>query len=443
MNFRRLRLPAHVGLFLSVLLLQAGCDEQQVLYTAKSPETIPPVPAQIQAQAPNDDIHAALQSGMAPTGSGATLPAPAQKPFAKNPLDEPVTDTPLRGVVLSIPSRYTSATAPTTMRIAQYDVPPKSGDGEKGELVVFHFGAGQGGGVMENATRWARQFRAADGEPAAPKQFTQGKVGTLTITRLTMEGTYSPAAMGPGMPPAEPRDNWGMEALIIDGAPQGSLFLRLTGPAALVRAESPAIEFIAATARVEEGQAVAAAPSAPAAAAPHDAMHGGAGLSRVDAPGVSFIIPAEWQEEKAASGMRALQFRVPGAAADNDAEFVVFYFGPTGGGTAEDNIDRWIGQVSQPDGSPSKDKARVDKTTVGNFTVSSVLVEGSYSGAMGPMAHGGSTAKEGQALHGVVIEGGPKGRVFLRLTGPAETVRANADVIQGLIQSLMPAAEGS
>jgi hypothetical protein len=73
-----------------------------------------------------------------------------------------------------------------------------------------------------------------------------------------------------------------------------------------------------------------------------------------------FKAPDGWTTEKASSSMRVAQYKLPKAEGDKeDASLVLYYFGATQGGTPQANIDRWIGQMQQADGSDSKSKARL------------------------------------------------------------------------------------
>src|SRR5918912_2229477 len=72
---------------------------------------------------------------------------------------------------------------------------------------------------------------------------------------------------------------------------------------------------------------------------------------------LKFAVPAGWIEEERTSSMRVAQYRLPKAAGDTeDASLVLYYFGQSQGGSAAANIERWIGQFQQADGSASKDK---------------------------------------------------------------------------------------
>jgi hypothetical protein len=136
---------------------------------------------------------------------------------------------------------------------------------------------------------------------------------------------------------------------------------------------------------------------------------------------VSYKVPEGWTVEKPTSEMRMAQYKLPKAAGDSeDALLVVFYFGPGQGGTTQANIDRWVNQIKQPDGSPSQDKAKTETMTVNGLQVSTVDVKGTYSGGMSQ----DSAPKDINSIYrlrGAVIET-PKGSYFVKLTGPEKTV---------------------
>jgi hypothetical protein len=134
-----------------------------------------------------------------------------------------------------------------------------------------------------------------------------------------------------------------------------------------------------------------------------------------------FKAPDAWVTEKPTSTMRVAQYKLPKAEGDpEDASLVLYYFGASQGGTTQANIDRWIGQMQQPDGSASKDKAKTDNLTVNGLKVSTVDVTGTYTAEMSP----GSGDRHNNAnyrLRAAVIET-PKGNYFAKLVGPANTI---------------------
>ncbi|MEP6569335.1 MAG: hypothetical protein ABJC10_06130 [Acidobacteriota bacterium] len=136
---------------------------------------------------------------------------------------------------------------------------------------------------------------------------------------------------------------------------------------------------------------------------------------------VSYKVPAGWTIEKPTSEMRLAQYKLPKVAGDGeDALLVVYYFGQGQGGTPEANIERWVNQVKQPDGSASKDKAKTETLNVNGLRVSTVDVLGNYSGGMS-MDSAPKDSKSIYRLRGAVVET-PKGSYFVKLTGPEKTV---------------------
>ncbi len=134
-----------------------------------------------------------------------------------------------------------------------------------------------------------------------------------------------------------------------------------------------------------------------------------------------FKAPDGWVTEKTSSSMRVAQYKLPKAEGDNDdASLVVYYFGAAQGGTAQANIDRWIAQMQQPDGSSSKDKAKSETTTINGLKVTTVDVTGTYTAEMAP-GSGSFHNDTNYRLRAAVVET-PKGNYFVKLAGPSKTV---------------------
>ena len=134
-----------------------------------------------------------------------------------------------------------------------------------------------------------------------------------------------------------------------------------------------------------------------------------------------YKVPEGWTVEKPSSEMRLAQYKLPKAEGDEeDGLLVVYYFGKGQGGTPEANIERWINQVKQPDGSASKDKAKTDTLTVNGLQVTTVDVLGNYSGGMSADS-APHDSKSIYRLRGAIIVT-PKGSYFVKLTGPQKTV---------------------
>ncbi len=138
---------------------------------------------------------------------------------------------------------------------------------------------------------------------------------------------------------------------------------------------------------------------------------------------LTYAAPPAWHTRPPASSMRVAEFIIPKAQGDaDDAEVIVYFFGAGGGGSAEANVDRWIGQVQQADGSPSTAKARRAERTVNGLKVTTVDVSGTYTAEMRPGA-AEHFNKPDYRVCAAVIET-PGGTYYVKMTGPQKTVTA-------------------
>jgi len=138
------------------------------------------------------------------------------------------------------------------------------------------------------------------------------------------------------------------------------------------------------------------------------------------AAGLTFTTPDGWKQAPSGSSMRVAEFTLPRAAGDpDDAQLVVYYFGGSGG-SVDANMQRWIGQMAQPDGKPSSAVAKKESRKVNGLTVSLVDVSGTYTADMSP---GASTHHDNAhyRMRAGVVETG-KGPYFIKLVGPEKTI---------------------
>lgn len=152
---------------------------------------------------------------------------------------------------------------------------------------------------------------------------------------------------------------------------------------------------------------------------------------------VSFNPPAEWRDE-GTTLMRKAQFAIDAIEGEADsATMVVFYFGPSEGGATQANITRWIGQMSQPDGSSSADKALQVQTELGGMKAHVVEVTGTYTA--GGMGMSMTVSGENYLMVAVVLEG-PEGSLFFKLTGPEKTATKMAGEFAVMMEKLFHAS---
>lgn len=145
-----------------------------------------------------------------------------------------------------------------------------------------------------------------------------------------------------------------------------------------------------------------------------------------DAPNQSpgelrFKAPPEWVVEKPSSTMRLAQYKLPKVEGDSeDASLVLYFFGTNQGGSVQANVERWISQMEQPDGSASAAKAKQESLTVNQLKIATIDLTGTYIAETAP----GSSVRHNKPdfrLRGAVIET-PKGAHYVKLVGPSKTV---------------------
>ncbi len=149
------------------------------------------------------------------------------------------------GISWSVPKEWTVAPSPSSMRLATYRIAPAAGDADAGELAVFYFGPGQGGGVEANVARWQSQLESGTGSQPKP---ARTKVAGLDITLVTAEGTYAS-----GMPGGQqtPKSGWALRGAIAE-APGGAVFFKLVGPKKTVAAAGAGFDALVKSLRKSE-----------------------------------------------------------------------------------------------------------------------------------------------------------------------------------------------
>jgi len=126
------------------------------------------------------------------------------------------------------PAKWERIETSSPMRKAQFKI--NSADKkDSAEIVFFHFGASNGGGVQANVERWYGQFEGPREKINAKSEETT--IGKRKVTFVRAEGTYMS-----GMPGGArtPQPGTALLGAIVESA-EGNVFVKMTGPAALVK----------------------------------------------------------------------------------------------------------------------------------------------------------------------------------------------------------------
>jgi hypothetical protein len=135
------------------------------------------------------------------------------------------------GMRSTAPAAWTEQPVTGGPRFKQFTLPRAGGDSADAELVIFHFGPGQGGSAEDNVARWKTIFEPPAGKTIEQVSATRTyKVGAVKVTAFAVSGTYLYKArpIDPALK-AERRPGHRMIALVFE-SPKGPYFFRLVGP---------------------------------------------------------------------------------------------------------------------------------------------------------------------------------------------------------------------
>lgn len=148
----------------------------------------------------------------------------------------------------------------------------------------------------------------------------------------------------------------------------------------------------------------------------------------------TLVAPASWEKKTPKSNIVEYEFAAPAAEGD-EAGARITIMGAGGGVKA--NVDRWIGQFSQPDGSATSEKTFQDKSTVGDAEVTIVDISGTYKDqAGGPFAPGPAVQRENYRMIAGILSVKDGGDHYIKMYGPKKTVEAQAEAFKKMMKEV-------
>ena len=261
---------------------------------------------------------------------------------------------------------------------------------------------GRAGSLLDNVNRWRKQMSIAPIDEAAvaalPKKTLIGRPATYVELAGVFQGMGGQTVVSGAK----------LLGLIVE-LPMATLFLKMTGPAAAVDAESGNFLALAESLKMKTGGPSPHAPTAPPPGAADSAPY-------------RWTAPAGWKElgEKP---MRVVTF-VPDGAKGTEA-YVTVLSGSAGG--ARSNVDRWRSQMGAAPMTDDEFAKSPRKTILGGEAVF-VAIEGSYAGMEA------AQGKAGWLLLGMIVPRGDT-TVFVKMTGPAGEVNAERERFQSFCES--------
>jgi hypothetical protein len=141
--------------------------------------------------------------------------------------------------------------------------------------------------------------------------------------------------------------------------------------------------------------------------------------------------PASWTSKEPSVRILDYEFEVSAAEGDEQAGRVTVM---GAGGSLKANVDRWVGQFSQPDGGGTRDRGKFEDKEIGGAKVHLVDLTGTFKDQRGPFAP--ATMREEYRMLAAIIQTENFGQYFVKFYGPKKTVAANEEAFEKMIESL-------
>ena len=150
---------------------------------------------------------------------------------------------------------------------------------------------------------------------------------------------------------------------------------------------------------------------------------------------LTLAIPEKWERKPPASRIVDHEFAAPAVEGDPaDARITVM----GAGGGIQANIDRWVGQFEQPDGSDSKAKTKTEKKRVADTDVYIVSITGNYKDRPGggPFTQTPVVLRKDYRMLSAIVATERQGHYFIKMYGPRKTVDAQEEAFAEMVASL-------
>lgn len=263
--------------------------------------------------------------------------------------------------------------------------------------------SGTGGGLAANVNRWRKQMSLPPESDTAIASLPRLHVLGRDAVRVELDGTFVGMGGGPNVPNAR------LVGLVVE-LPAGVLFLKMTGPAATVNAQTPSFLALAAS--------LAATPASELAS---DADRTAPEFDPTLVP-FRWTIPPEWVRQ----GPRPMRLGTFASKSAPGTEIYVVLMRGKAGGTRM-NVDRWRGQMGAAPLSDAEFDALPRSTVLGS-PATLLVTDGTYEDGMAASPAAAMGASDGAAagaerLMALAIER-PSDMVFVKMKGPVAEVRA-------------------
>jgi hypothetical protein len=148
---------------------------------------------------------------------------------------------------------------------------------------------------------------------------------------------------------------------------------------------------------------------------------------------IQFTASGKWKPVTPRSRMLESELQIPKVGDDeNNGRLTIM----GAGGDIDANINRWKGQFTQPNGSDTSDKTKVEEKKIADQTVHMVDITGTFLDSVGGPMSGKKVERTNYRMLAAIIETDANGKYFVKFYGPKATVDKNAKAFKKMIESL-------
>jgi len=140
--------------------------------------------------------------------------------------------------------------------------------------------------------------------------------------------------------------------------------------------------------------------------------------------------PTKWVQKKPRSRIIQYELAAPSAKGDKIAGRLTIM---AAGGSIQANIERWYGQFTQPDGKPTKDRAKLEKKEIAGQTVHLVDISGTYKDRPARFAE---AVDRGHFRMLAAIIMTDKANIYVKFYGPRNTIATHERAFRSMIAGL-------
>ena len=147
----------------------------------------------------------------------------------------------------------------------------------------------------------------------------------------------------------------------------------------------------------------------------------------------SMPFPTGWTRKPPKFNLIEHEFEAPASEGDEKPGRATI---SNSGGTIEANIDRWYGQFRQPDGSSTKDKAKIENKKIADSDVTIVDITGTYDDKVAPFSPMPGVQREGYRMLAAVVATKKAGNYYIKFYGPKKTIGDQEESFKKMVEGL-------